>query len=504
VEGQNFDADPKLLTRNNLLDFAGHLVSRKFCVKNLLTEPRMDDDDDFLGVFILMTTGLMVAAHAIELLENDETTILKEHIREQRRLCRSLPTEKTRPTWTGFCNRVSDTHFRRQFRMNRNTFSNLCNALSTVVGEDTFRSESGTHFTRNSASLSSRGGLIPGEIKVAISLRLLAGGSYLDLMPLFDVSVSCIYVIFDEFLGWVLAAFDFPLRQFLHDENWCALENIAEPFSYSSDGAFRGIIGALDGLAVRIRSPQLTEVSDPGNYYCRKGFFALNVQAICDRSRKFIWCYTSNKGSTHDSMAFSNSRLYELLLTKVHLLETKGFYLIGDSAYNLAPFLLVPYSTDDVRHERCNIYDAFNFYLSSSRIHIECAFGQLVRRWGILWKTLHFDLVKCQRIIQVCMLLHNFINDDKDSDSVNSDECDWRPHNQQGTNGDRVERAFPLVTDNNEQDVGGRRSEAQEQYRLRGEAIRRTIAVLLHANGMKRPLYSGMRYNEFGHIFFDG
>ena len=199
-------------------------------------------------------------------------------------------------------------------------------------------------------------------------------------------------------------------------------------------------------------------------------------------------------------MAFSNSRLYDLLLAKVHLLETKGFFLIGDSAYNLTPFLLVPYSTDDIRNDRCNIYDAFNFYLSSSRIHIECAFGQLVRRWGILWKTLHFDLVKCQRIIQVCMLLHNFINDDIDSNN----DFDWRPLNQERTNGDRVERAFPLVTDNNEQDVGGRRSEAHEHFRLRGEAIRRTIAALLHANGMERPMHSGMRYNEFGHIFFDG
>ena len=95
--------------------------------------------------------------------------------------------------------------------MSRNTFSNLCNALSTAVGEHTFRSESGILCSHNSASLTSRGGLIPGEIKVALSLRLLAGGSYLDLMPLFDVSVSRIYVIFDEFLDWVLKTLDFPL-----------------------------------------------------------------------------------------------------------------------------------------------------------------------------------------------------------------------------------------------------------------------------------------------------
>ena len=305
---------------------------------------------------------------------------------------------------------------------------------------------------------------------------------------------------FDEFLEWVLKAFKFPLATYINDEDFASLAAIAEPFSYSSNGAFSGIIGAIDGLAVRIRSPQLSEVSDPGNYYCRKGFFALNVQAICDRSKRFTWCYTSNKGSTHDSVAFTNSRLYSLFTEKVDLLEEKGFFLVGDSAYNLTPFLLVPYSTDEVRDDSSEMCDAFNFFLSSSRIFIECAFGELVMRWGILWRTLHFDLRKCQHIVQVCMLLHNHIKDETDDDN-SYDESDWGPPRTSTTNG---ERAFPLVTDNNEQHGGGRPSVTQESSRLRGQMIRRSIAVLLQLQGMRRPLHSGMRYNQYGHVFFDG
>jgi len=30
--------------------------------------------------------------------------------------------------------------------------------------------------------------------------------------------------------------------------------------------------------------------------------------------------------------------------------------------------------------------DAYNFYQSSARMHIEKAFGQLVWRWGTFWK----------------------------------------------------------------------------------------------------------------------
>ena len=501
MEGQNFDAAPKLLTPNNPLGFRGGIVWRKLCVKKSSSQ-RMEEED-FLIFLLLMAQCLTVTANAIQFLENEEGTMLQDHVREQRRLCRSLPIDKTRPTWMLFSSRVSDAHFRRQFRMTRTVFSNLCDSLSTVIGPDTFRSESALlRSTRNSASHGNRGGLIPGEVKVAISLRLLAGGSYLDLMPLFDVSVPHIYVILDEFISWVLLAFQFPLAQYLLEEDWSALEKIAESFSYASNGVLAGIIGALDGLAVRIRSPTLAEVSDPGNYYCRKGFFALNVQAICDRARKFLWCYTSNKGSTHDSMAFSNSRLYDLLLAKQHELESKGFFLIGDSAYNLTPFLLVPYSSDDVQNDRTNMYDSFNYYLSSSRIQIECAFGELVRRWGILWKSLNFDLVKCQRIVQTCMLLHNFIKDNEDSDDDFGGDFDIpSTHNERDEHGNHP---FPLVTDNNAQGLAGRPSQTQEQYRLRGDSIRRTIAVSLRVHDMERPLYSGMRYNEFGHIFFDG
>ena len=455
----------------------------------------MDDEECFKC--LLLAVFCTLAVDAVEVIQREEESTLNAHIREQRRLCRSLPAEKTRPTWMGFWNRVSDSHFRRQFRMTRHAFTHLCNVLCTAVGVETFRPENMVlPATSNSASNESRGGLIPGEVKVAIALRLLSGGSYLDLMPLFDVSNPHIYVIFDDFLDWVLSAFHFPLAGFLEREDWGALAALAEPFSYASNGSFNGIIGALDGLAIRIRCPWESEVPDPGNYFCRKGFFALNVQAICDRFKKFLWCYPSNKGSTHDSVAFTNSRLYSLLTDKADLLEQQGYYIVGDSAYNLTPFLLTPYSTDEVRHDPTNTYDTFNFFLSSSRIFIECAFGELVRRWGILWKPLSYDLAKSQRVIQVCMLLHNHIKDHDATDNADTDFDDQQQHRHDGN-------AFPLVSDNNETNYGGRRGTAHDQHRLRGDGVRRSIALHLQLQGLRRPLYSGMQYNQFGHVYFE-
>lgn len=247
-----------------------------------------------------------------------------------------------------------------------------------------------------------------------MSLRMCAGGSYLDLVPLFDVSKSGLYNLLGEFLDWILATFDFPLVRWICDSRWDALNHLAKQFAEKSNSVFFGPFGAIDGLAIRIRSPSLKEVPDPGNYFCRKGFYALNVQAICDRLKRFLWCYPSNKVSTHDSALFGGSRLCDLLKEAAisQMLYDMGFFLAGNSAYPLSPFPVTPYDGDETNGDIVDrAKDSFNFHLSSFRIYIECAFGELVMRWGIFWRTLRFDLKKSTKIIHICMLLHNHIID---------------------------------------------------------------------------------------------
>ena len=51
----------------------------------------------------------------------------------------------------------------------------------------------------------STGGFISGEIKLALTLLLLAGGSYLDLALLFEILFTYSYVLFNDVIGdWVL------------------------------------------------------------------------------------------------------------------------------------------------------------------------------------------------------------------------------------------------------------------------------------------------------------
>lgn len=52
--------------------------------------------------------------------------------------------------------------------------------------------------------------------------------------------------------------------------------------------------------------------------------------------------------------------------------------------------------------------DAFNFEQSSLRINIECVFGELIRRWGILWRPLEMSFGHRSAVIGCCIRLHNY------------------------------------------------------------------------------------------------
>jgi hypothetical protein len=293
----------------------------------------------------------------------------------------------------------------------------------------------------------------------------------------------------------------------LKDRDWPALQSIASEFAKRTDGIYNGCIGALDGLALRVKCFTMSEVPDPGNYYCRKGFYALNVQAICDRKKRFLWCSTGHKGGTHDSKAFFETKLYDLLENMADDLQEKGLYLAGDSAYALMVFLLTPH--DDAGPK--SMQDAFNFYHSSSRIFIECSFGELVMRWGIFWRRLNFGARKVGAIIQAAMLLHNFILNEREIDATGEIDAKIDSSYFQNFAFDESELSRQahsdppeaLVTDNDEPKPRGRLDKRKEELKVLGVKLRETLTINLAAKGYVRPLQMGMKYNSHGHVYME-
>ena len=195
--------------------------------------------------------------------------------------------------------------------------------------------------------------------------------------------------------------------------------------------------------------------------------------------------------------AFGNSQLYDLLKELQDWLLSMGLFIAGDSAYGLTSFLIVPYDQDELKDDPMLAKDSFNFHLSSCRIYVECAFGELIMRWGIFWRTLRFGLKKSTAIINVCMLLHNFIVDHRggpDTEdaaffrdfNINMDDTQGELFRQTG----EIPRA--VVADNNEPRRMGRRSLADNEMRSKGLEVRHRLTVKLAAHDMARPMQHDM------------
>ena len=144
------------------------------------------------------------------------------------------------------------------------------------------------------------------------------------------------------------------------------LQRITSEFSTKSNGILKGCFGAIDGWLVKIKCPTLLEVNNPGKYMSRKGFFALNVQAIVDKRKRILWRHIGQKGSSHDSTVFKNTKLYQHLVLISNDLYEKGLYLVGDSAYSIRSFLLCPY--DNTRPNTKEDSTASSYFFSAPRL----------------------------------------------------------------------------------------------------------------------------------------
>jgi len=253
--------------------------------------------------------------------------------------------------------------------------------------------------------LPSRG--LSGEVRTAIALRYLGGGSYLDICAAFGVSPSTMYNCLWEVIDAVNASPTLNLCFDLGDPAW--RRRTAQGFQSSRKTPFDNVLGAIDGIAVQQEQPLATDVPCVADYYSRKGFYAFNTQAICNANYEFTWMSCKSPGSCHDSAAFTTTDLGTMLMDNddpvTAQLIAAGYCIVGDDAYAAGEVMAVPWpgggGGDQWR-------DSYNFYQSSCRVHIEQAFGMLVWRWGVFWRPLRVPFLKRPSLIRACFKLHNF------------------------------------------------------------------------------------------------
>ncbi|XP_063894763.1 putative nuclease HARBI1 [Helicoverpa armigera] len=172
-------------------------------------------------------------------------------------------------------------------------------------------------------------------------------------------------------------------------------EIIAIQERFHNIARFPRVIAAIDCTHIKIMSPGGDTAE---NYRNRKGFFSLNVQAMCTANLQFVDIVARWPGSSHDSLIFNNS-------AAKYRCDRGDFgngIVLGDSGYFLNNYLLTPLS-----NPRTQVEQLYNESHIRSRNVIERCFGVWKRRFPVLSIGLRCKIPLAQDVIVAAAILHN-------------------------------------------------------------------------------------------------
>ena len=329
------------------------------------------------------------------------TAISRRHIRKKRRPSyrgrkkRSKTVKRDRSEVDDSFNDLSDAFFRRLYRMDKQSFQELLDILSSQLPS--------TGEGRMKGAVPN--GPISHRSRLSMALRYFAGGDPLDIAWIHRVGdgepLRSVWYVVDAIHATKSFNITFPQ---CHDDQL----KVAAGFKKKSRVKFDNCAGAIDGMLVWIHKPTRKDMTRQGfgemKCYCgRKKKFGLNMQAICDSMGNFLDIEIAFPGAASDYFAFHYSKIRKKLEIDGFLYP--GLALYGDNAYTNTPYMVTPF-----RSVTTGPKDAFNYFHSQLRINIECAFGVLVHRWGILRKPIapNIPIHKVSSLVLALCKLHNY------------------------------------------------------------------------------------------------
>ena len=292
-------------------------------------------------------------------------------------------------------NQYNDAQFKEAFGIERTTFDFLCSVLRPFekrINVDGF-------FTK-------KGGKRAVTFMLAVGITVYRLTSTLNVRRIaqkFGVSKGTVSVLSKEVINLICSV----LKQRYITWPGEFEQSLINRAFYEKRG-IPGIVGIIDGTHIPI---QLLHKNMAPDYYCRKGFYSINVQAIVDHNMMFRDVYVGWPGSCPDGRVWRNSPIgiRAQQESRVPVAARTLFYdnnfIIGDGGYGLKPYLLVPFQ------EKTNMpfsRKLYNFAHSSTRMLVENTFARLKNRFATLRNKVNFktDELICKAIV-ACMVIHN-------------------------------------------------------------------------------------------------
>ena len=272
--------------------------------------------------------------------------------------------------------------------MNKSTFDYLCGELAPIIQQQT------THL-RNPIDVDKR---------VAITLwRLATNVDYRTLAQLFGIGRSSACTVTLD----TCRAIQKLMPKYVHIPTGEGMKRNVEGFS--ARWGFPQAAGAIDGTHIPILRPKGDSGAD---YYNRKGFYSIVMQAVVDFRGYFMDIYLGWPGKVHDARIFANSTFYHKGQTGTLLPDWQRqlsgvevpLVILGDPAYPVLPWLMKAYPEHSGMSAQQKL---FNYRLSRARMVVENAFGRLKGRWRCLLKRNDSLLPNVILITTACVVLHN-------------------------------------------------------------------------------------------------
>lgn len=214
----------------------------------------------------------------------------------------------------------NENEFRRRFRLTKTAVE----FLYSLIGADLEPLVAREGFT------------ISGMDKILITLRYYATASYhlvtADFHGVSDASVCNIVPIVSEKIAALRDRF---IRMSSTDAE---IEKSKREFF--AVAGMPATIGAIDGTLVKIQ--EVGGAQNKTDFFCRKQFYAVNTQIVCDVNANVLDIVARWPGSTHDQTVFVNSNIFQRFLFGEFNRNNRQSVLLGDGGYRAEEFLATP------------------------------------------------------------------------------------------------------------------------------------------------------------------
>ena len=251
---------------------------------------------------------------------------------------------------------------------------------------------------------------IPYELRILISLRILARGNCADdICEMSGIAESTVNYIFHQFTKVFVHHF---YEEFISYPSGERMEKVMKAYE---DLGFPGACGSMDVTHIRLaKCPHGLRVLATG----KEGYPSLGFQAICAPNREILYCSHPYLGSYNDITITNDDKLCQDiengLLDDLEYKVTgedgipkwvSGGYIIVDGGYQQSSWLMNPFGS------ACTIEEKrWSEWLESVRKDIECTFGILKARFRLFDQPVRFyKFAQIDNAWKSCCILHNML-----------------------------------------------------------------------------------------------